>query len=230
MSRASNFGSTTVSVSTAVGIRLTIYSKQTEEDEARDRRRRIAAPRLHLRRAAAIPRQTADAAELPQSRRNGHGGLSQLAGNSPDRLSPRQRRRSAARLCWQPHRPVAQRGPAQRAGSHHATLAGRTRRADAGSPDRRPRLLRTRHQDRLPAHRHVSHSGCLRHQRRHSRLRGLLALAQAALRRDLGHHPHHPAFLGICLRRRSGLAHRARDHHAQYLPAYSIAVSRSRRT
>ena len=38
------------------------------------------------------------------------------------------------------------------------------------------------------------------------------------------------AFLGICLRRRSGLAHRASHHHAQHLSADAVALSRPRRT
>ena len=37
------------------------------------------------------------------------------------------------------------------------------------------------------------------------------------------------ALLGLRFRRRSRLAHRARHHHAQHLPAHAIAVSRPRR-
>ena len=36
-------------------------------------------------------------------------------------------------------------------------MAGRARRTDAGSAHRRARLLWPRHQDRFPAHRHLSH-------------------------------------------------------------------------
>ena len=72
-------------------------------------RRRVAAARLHLWRAPALHRQAAHAAQLPKSRRHGHGRLSRIAGHSSDRFGTRQQRRGAARIRGQPHRAVAQR-------------------------------------------------------------------------------------------------------------------------
>ncbi len=129
----------------------------------------------------------------------------------------------------QPNRSVAQRRAAQRARAHHAALARRARRADAGCAHRRPCLLRARDQDRLPAHRHLSHPGRLRNQCRHSRVRRVLGAAALALRRDLGDDSDHSAVVGIRIRRRPGIADCARDHHAEHLPADTAAVSRSRR-
>ncbi len=59
--------------SAPVGIRLTIYSKRSDEEEARELGRRIAIAGVHLRRATALSSQVADTAKLRESWRAGPG-------------------------------------------------------------------------------------------------------------------------------------------------------------
>ena len=107
----------------AVGIRLTIYSKQTEEDEARDEGTGSPLLRVHLRPTSAFHREAADAAQLSQSRRDGYGRLSGVTRHSPDRFFAGQQRGSTAGIRGQPHRFVEERRASQRAGAHPAALA-----------------------------------------------------------------------------------------------------------
>ncbi len=125
-----------------VGIRLTIYSKQTEEDEARQEGTESAlrvytyGQRLHL------------VAKLRMPRNYRNPGAMDMAGylaSQGIRLTGSSRASSVDVLpgfTGQPHRLVEERCPSQRAGPHHATLARRTRRAHAGHAHRRAGILR----------------------------------------------------------------------------------------
>ena len=211
------------------GIRLTIYSKQSEEQDAQENGSESP---LQVYTYGERLRLTAKL-RLPRNYRN--PGAMDLAGYlalQGIRLTGSARASNVEILpgfagsrigLW---RSRARRSVLEQIAQ---SLARRERRTDAGCADRRSRVLRARDQIRLPAHRHVSHPRRLGDQRRHPRVRRLLAAADTSLRRDLGDRPDHRSVVGIRIRRRPGFAHRARHHHAEYLSAHAAAVSRSRR-
>ena len=162
----------------AVGIRLTIYSKQAEEDEAA--RTGTESPlrvytygqRLHFAAKLRLPRNYRNPGAMDMAgylasqgiRMTGSARASSvevLPGFTGSRIGLW---RSAARRSALAH--IMQLWPGERGALMQAMLIGG--RAFFG------REIKTR----LPAHRHLSHPGGVGDQRRDSRLRGLLAAAQ----------------------------------------------------
>ena len=106
--------------SAPVGIRLTIYSQRSEEARSARLRGRTAVTGIRLRRAIALPCQTAGTAKLREPRSLGPGGLPSVAGDSAHRLGPLPRGGDSPRIRGFPHRTVAQQRTAQRSESHSA--------------------------------------------------------------------------------------------------------------
>ena len=131
----------------AVGVRLTIFSRQAEEDEARDDGNESPlhvytyGQRLHFIAKLRLPRNY---------RNPGATDMAGYLGSQGIRLTGSARATSVEVLPWihrQSNRAMAKRGTAQRAGAHREALARRTRRPDAGHADRRPGFLWPRNQD-----------------------------------------------------------------------------------
>jgi competence protein ComEC len=209
---------------TAVGIRLTIYSKQSEEDDAREAgaesslRVYTYGHRLRFTAKLRMPRNYRNPGAMDMAGYLASQGI-RLTGSAragsvevlPGFVGGRiELWRSAARRSVLAR--IMQLWAGERGALMQAMLIGS--RAFFG------REIKTDFQ-RTGTYHILVVSGI---NVRNSRLRGLLGIAKAANGRDLGHHHHDSAFVGLRIFGRSRVADCARDHHPQYLSSDSVAV------
>ena len=213
----------------AVGIRLTIYSKQAEEDDAREAgaesplRVYTYGQRLHFTAKLRMPRNYRNPGAMDMAGYLASQGI-RLTGSArassvevlPGFVGSRIGLwRSAARRSVLAR--IMQLWPGERGALMQAMLIGG--RAFFG------REIKTDFQ-RTGTYHILVVSGINV---------GILAfaafwtLAPPAHGRDLGDHHHHSAVVGLRVSGRSRIADCARDHHAQHLSSDPVALSRSRR-
>ena len=150
---------------------------------------RLPMPVAQIWAAAATHGQTARAAQLRQSRGMGLPRLSAVAGHRPC-LAVRGSVPCEFLPGFAGHRWTAWQHRARAAviAKHPRTLARRRSISLWRHSDRRSLRTRQRRENQFPEHGHISHPRRLRHERRHSGVRVLLALPPPALGRCAGDH------------------------------------------
>ena len=110
-------------LNTAIGIRLTVYSKQADEVEARDLGAESPLRVYTLWTAAALHRQTAHAEGLQKSWCDGPDRISEFARNYTNRFGSCKQCCSTVRLRGHSNRLAAKHRSPQRSGTHLKALA-----------------------------------------------------------------------------------------------------------